>query len=209
MSDDQQTKPGFIVAICGGPGTGKSSLVRKLVDHYQAIPIFEGEEMDFPERIKDNLKNDINHLESRLYFRNLLVRMHLEAIKHKEAGKLVIMDTFWLTNLVYVETWLEEGLAKDLMREIYELDHKFLIMPDLMIILQASRERVKDFMIRRGRSFETSENIINRFIKAGEAHHEFFKNHDNVMFVDRSDLDFSNQDHFSKITEIIDNKILS
>jgi len=208
MKEITNIKPGFIVAICGGPGTGKSNLVKRLVEHYQAVPVFEGEEKDFPQRIKDNLKNNINQLENRLYFRNLLVRMHLEAIKHKEDGKLVIMDTFWLTNLVYVEEWLEEGLAKDLMREIYELDHNFLTLPDLMIILQANKERVKDFTIKRGRDFEISDSVINRFIKAGEAHYNFFKNNDNAVFIDRSDLDFSNQDHFSKITEIIDNKIL-
>jgi len=200
-------KPGFIVAICGGPGTGKSSLVRKLVAHYDAMPVFEGEEKDFPERIKNNLKNNENQFESRLYFRNLLVRMHLEALQHKAAGKLVIMDTFWLTNLVYVEEWLEDGLGKDLMREVYELDHNFLPLPDLMIILKANRERIKDFTLKRGRDFELSDDVISRFIKAGEAHYDFFKNHDNAVFIDRSELDFDNEEHFLKITDLINKKV--
>lgn len=209
MEQDIKIKQGFIVAICGGPGTGKSTLVKKLVKHYQAVPIFEGEEKDFPQRLKDNLKNNENHLEIMIYFRNLLTRMHLEATKHKAEGKLVIMDTFWLTNDIYANTWLENDFQKELMQEVSKLDSLFLDMPDLIICLQAGKELVKNFMTNRGRSFEGSSDVMDRFVAAGEAHYDFFKTYKNTIFVNRSELDFYDHEHFSKITEIIDNKILN
>jgi len=199
--------PGFIVAICGGPGTGKSTLVNKLTDYYGGTPIFEGEE--FPERVKENLRDNKNQLESRLFFRNLLTKMHIEAERLKQAGKLVIMDTFWLTNNVYTETWLEHDFHKELMNEMYELDAHFLSMPDLMIILESDKERIKEFMMKRGRLFELSDSVLDRFVTAGNAHRDFFeRRHVNAYFIDRSKLDFHNPEHFKLVTDLVDKKYL-
>ncbi|MCX6792837.1 MAG: AAA family ATPase [Candidatus Falkowbacteria bacterium] len=198
------TKPGFIIAICGGPGTGKSTLVNKLTEHYGATPIFEGEE--FPERVKENLRDNKNQLESRIFFRNLLTKMHIEAERLKQAGKLVIMDTFWLTNNVYTETWLEHDFHKELMNDMYELDAHFLSMPDLMIILESDKERIKEFMMKRGRLFELSDSVLDRFVNAGSAHRDFFKRRLNAYFIDRSKLDFHKPNHFKMVTDLIDKK---
>lgn len=195
----------YIIAVCGGPGTGKSTLVHKLRDHYDAEAIFEGEE--FPERIKENLSRNENQLESRLYFRNLLTKMHLRAEQLKQAGKLVIMDTFWLTNDVYSENWLEHDFHKELMRDLSELDTRFLSMPDLMIILEADKTKIQEFMMKRGRLFELEGDVLNRFVKAGEAHKDFFERHVNAFFIDRSELDFDKTEHFSIITDLIDKQL--
>ncbi len=196
---------GRIIAICGGPGTGKSTLVHKLSDHYGAEAIFEGEE--FPERIKENLSQNQNQLESRLFFRNLLTKMHLRAEQLKQAGKLVIMDTFWLTNDVYSENWLEHDFHKELMRDLSELDTRFLSMPDLMIILEADKTKIQEFMMKRGRLFELEGDVLNRFVKAGDAHKDFFERHLNTFFIDRSELDFEKADHFKIVTDLINDKL--
>ncbi len=196
---------GSIIAICGGPGTGKSTLVHKLRDHYNAEAIFEGEE--FPERIKENLRDNKNQLESRIYFRNLLTKMHLKAEVLKQQGKFVIMDTFWLTNDVYSERWLEHDFQKDLMRELSLLDSQFLSMPDLMIILEADKHKVHEFMMKRGRLFEIDGDVVNRFVTAGNAHRDFFERHHNAYFIDRSELDFEKSDHFKIITDLINDKL--
>ncbi len=194
-----------IIAVCGGPGTGKSTLVHMLADHYKAEAIFEGEE--FPERVKENLRDNKNQLESRIYFRNLLTKMHLKAEQLKQSGKFVIMDTFWLTNDVYSEHWLEHEFQKELMRELSALDAQFLSMPDLMIILEADKTKVHEFMMKRGRLFEVDGDVVNRFVTAGNAHRDFFQRHSNAFFIDRSELDFNKPEHFSIITELIDKKL--
>lgn len=205
-----KNKSGFIVAICGGPGTGKSTLVNKLAEHYHdAMPIFEGEEHDFPERIKQNLKDNTNHLEVMIYFRNLLANMHLEAERLKQSGNFVIMDTFWLTNDVYAETWLDNDFHKDMMREVSKLDSLFLSMPDLIIILESNKDKVKDFMMKRGRLFEIDDDVIKRYIAAGEAHHDFFKDRPNVVFINRSQLDFNKPEDFKIVTDLIDKKLVN
>jgi len=196
---------GYIIAVCGGPGTGKSTLVHKLSDHYNAVSIFEGE--DFPEKVKENLRDNKNQLESRLFFRNLLTKMHLEAERLKRLGKLVVMDTFWLTNNVYTETWLEHEFEKELMKELYELDAQFLSMPDLMIILESDKDRVREFMMKRGRLFELSDSVLDRFVAAGGAHRDFFQRHINAYFIDRSKLDFHNDEHFKIVTDLIKEKL--
>ena len=195
----------YIIAVCGGPGTGKSTLVHMLADYYQAEAIFEGEE--FPERIKENLRDNQNQLESRIFFRNLLTKMHLKAEQLKAAGKNVIMDTFWLTNDVYSEHWLEHEFQKDLMRELSLLDSQFLSMPDLMIILEADKNKVHEFMMQRGRLFEIDGDVVNRFVMTGNAHRDFFSRHHNAYFIDRSELDFEKPEHFKIVTDLISGKL--
>jgi deoxyadenosine/deoxycytidine kinase len=199
------TNQGFIIAICGGPGTGKSTLVHKLTEHYGATPVFEGEE--FPERVKENLRDNKNQLESRLFFRNLSTRMYLEAERLKKFGELVIIDTFWLTNHVYTETWLDHDFHKELMNNLYELDSKFLSMPDLMIILESDKERIREFIMNRGRLFELNDDTLNRFVLASNAYRGFFKGHTNAYFIDRSELDFEKPEHFKVVTDLIDAKL--
>ncbi len=202
---EQLNKSGFIIAVCGGPGTGKSTLVDKLAHHYGGEAIFEGEE--FPQRIKENLSKNENQLESRIYFRNLLTKMHLRAEELKKSGKFVIMDTFWLTNDVYSEHWLEHEFHKELMRDLSALDAQFLSMPDIMIILEADKSKINEFMMKRGRLFELENDVLNRFVTAGTAHRDFFQRHSNAFFIDRSELDFEKTEHFKVITDLIDAKL--
>jgi deoxyadenosine/deoxycytidine kinase len=197
---------GYIIVITGGPGLGKSTLVKKLADHYNGAAILEGEEKDFPQRILDDIANNERIFELVLFFRNKAVAEYIEALKIKERGGVVFLDTFWLTNNVYVNEWMSDKFEQEIMNKVSDLDQHFLPYPDTTICLTASSGLIKNFMKKRGRSLEQKTEQIERYVAMTAAHDKFFKqkNIKNTEFVDRTELDFEQKKDFQIVTKIVD-----
>jgi deoxyadenosine/deoxycytidine kinase len=200
---------GIIVAVSGGPGTGKSSLVRRLAKHYQAEALFEGEEKDFPEAVREGIKTGQKQLATRMYFRNKTFGQYLEALEHKRSGRTVFLDNFWLVNEVCCREFLQDPFEKELMSLATELDRQIFPWPDLIISLRANLSKMKEFILARGRTFEMNSGFLERYASIHEVHDEYLKSLalDNVLFVDRSDLDFKKEEDFLALIEKINEKL--
>ncbi len=200
---------GIIIAVSGGPGIGKSFLVRRLADYYQAIALFEGEEKDFPEAIKEGIKTGHKQVNTRLYFRNKTFAQFLEAQKHKQAGQIVFLDNFWLTNEIYGQAFLSDEAEKKLIAELNQLDRQILAWPDLTISLSASPEKIREYVLARARSFENEADYLSRHQMVHDAHDEYFKNcpEDNILLINRSELDFKNEADFAWLVKTIEEKL--
>ncbi len=200
---------GHIIAITGGPGLGKSTLTKALADHYRAWAILEGEEADLPPRIREDIRDHIRILELDLFFRNKNVSDYLRALKIKEEGGIAVLDTFWMTNDVYIEEWLEEGFEKELLRHMTQMDRGFLPPPDITICITATEATIREMIIRRGRQFEKNEAVITKFIAMAKAQEAFFRKADlpNTFYFDRTGLDFHNPEDLKRFTEVIDKNI--
>ena len=204
-------KSGIIIAVSGGPGTGKSSLVHRLAAHYNAKAFFEGEEKDFPETVREGIKTGSKQLATRMYFRNKTFGQYLEALEHKRMGHTVFLDNFWLVNEVCCREFLQDSFEKELMSLAAELDRQIFPWPDLIISLKANLSKMKEFILARGRTFEIGGDFLERYATIHEAHDEYLKRLalDNVLFIDRSDLDFKKEEDFLLLVEKINEKIKS
>jgi len=200
---------GHIIAITGGPGLGKSTLTKVLANHYRAWEILEGEEADLPERIREDIRDHKRILELDLFFRNKNVSDYLRALKIKSEGGTAMLDTFWMTNDVYIEEWLEEGFEKELLRHMTSMDRGFLPSPDVTICITASEATIREMIIRRGRKFEMNEGVIGKFISMAKAQEAFFRkaNLPNTFYFDRTGLDFKKPEDLKRFTEVIDKHI--
>jgi deoxyadenosine/deoxycytidine kinase len=200
---------GTIIAITGGPGLGKSTLTKALADHYRAWAILEGEEADLPERIREDIRDHKRILELDLFFRNKNVSDYLRALKIKSEGGVAMLDTFWMTNDVYIEEWLEEGFEKELLRHMTQMDRGFLPPPDVTICITASETTIREMILRRGRKFEMNEGVIRKFIAMAKAQEAFFRKWDlpNTFYFDRTGLDFNVAKDLRQFTEVIDKHI--
>ena len=206
MSDGES---GLIIAISGGPGTGKSSLVRRLANYYQAEALFEGEEKDFPEAVREGIKTGQNQLATRLYFRNKTFGQYLEALAHKKAGRKVFLDNFWLVNEVCCREFLSDPFEKELMSSAMEFDRQIFPWPDLIISLKASQEKIKEFVLARGRTFEVGSDFLERYAAIHDIHDKYLKSFkiNNVLYIDRSALDFKKEEDFVELVRIIEDKL--
>jgi len=202
-------KNNFIIAVSGGPATGKSTLVKKLAKHYRAKAFLEGEEKDFPRRIWRAIKSGKNQLELIIYFRNKYLKDHLQALKIKEMGGRAILDNFFLTNKVYIEQWMKDKFEKSLARDLTEIDFKILPLPDLLICLSCCGKKSLEFLAKRGRKNEKSAKVVKRYATINAAHDKIFKEFQikNTIYIDRTDLDFEKKKDFQNLLDKINEKL--
>jgi len=164
-------KKGKIIAILGGPASGKSTLIRRMRARFRVRAFFEGEESDLPSFIKSNINKKINGLQTILFFHNQSVAQYLDAIKLRNAGKDVLLDTFWLSNLFYLDTMLSDKNERRLVKELIFQTGKYLPLPDAIVCLRVDRATIKQRMGNRGRKFE--HNFIAQAQKINLAHDKY------------------------------------
>ncbi|MCF7815589.1 MAG: deoxynucleoside kinase [Candidatus Pacebacteria bacterium] len=202
------SKVGKIISVVGGPRAGKSFLVKLLAQHYNGVAILEGEESDFPERIRIDIQENIRPLERITWFRNKLVKEYLGALEKKEEGSVVVTDNFWISYQLYID-----ALAKDFESEvIYDLatiDKQTLPWPDVVIFLSLEESGIRDFIKRGGRDFDQSEEFIqNQALPIHKLHTSFFNRDEikpKVLTIQRDQLDFLNESDFESLISKIEN----
>jgi deoxyadenosine/deoxycytidine kinase len=196
---------GKIIAITGGPRTGKSTLVRLLSERLNAKAFFEGEEKDFPQRIIDDIKRGENMLELILWFRNKYVADYLKGIEIKNSGGIAILDVFWATNDVYVDGWVVDEFERGVLKKFAEIDYKLLRWPDLVLALFSNKNKIKEFSFSGGRKFELNEDFLQKQVDLNNTHEEYFRKirMPNIEFIDRSNLDFNDDKEINKIVSFV------
>jgi deoxyadenosine/deoxycytidine kinase len=197
---------GKIIAIVGAPRSGKSTLARKLAAHYNAKVFLEGEEGEFPKRIEEGIAQGVRQLERTLWFRTKLVKTYLEARKLKAAGHTVVLDVFWLSPQLYIDTLLE-GFERELMWDVAKLDKDWLGYPDLTVFLKISEEGIREFIKLGGRSFDKSEQYLQEVIlPVNQVHSQFFESSREVplLTVERDGLDFHTEKDVAELVRRID-----
>jgi len=170
-----KNQSGQIIAVVGAPSVGKSTLVRYLRDNYQVKAFLEGETEDFPDFIKQNISQNKNRLQTTLYFHNQNISQYNEALQWKAKNYQVVLDTFWLTNLFFINDTIYDSQAEqDLVKNMIELANQSLQLPDHIVYLQASDDLVRERASARDRGFEA--NVLDNFIKVNQAHIDYFEN---------------------------------
>lgn len=205
---------GKIIAIVGAPRSGKSFLARKLAEHYSAKLFLEGDNGSgvekFPDWLAESIAEDKWHLARQLWFRSQLAKSQLVAQQERELGRVVIMDTFWMSTSLYVETTLS-GWERDLMREVIDLDRNWLSLPDLVIWLKISEAGIRRFLASGGRAFDQSEAYLqNTVLPVNDLHAKFFtadKTGMRVLTVEREALDFANNHDFLALVEQVESRL--
>jgi len=192
-----------IIAIIGAPGSGKTFLTKKLAQHYHALAFLEGEEQDFPPEILSKIKDNICDLEVLLWFRHKLIKEIVEAKKVAPLGKVILLDTFWKCSECYLDLIEEVEERKEASR-VLEEDEKILPLPDKIILLKASEDKLREFMQQRGRSFEKEETMqINLFLQQEYERIFTMDKYPNLIIIDRDHLDFEKEEDLREVLNIL------
>src|SRR5690242_4414487 len=80
------------VAIVGGPGIGKSTLVRQLADLYHNGSYGEGEEGVWDPRVLADIEAGRNAVGVTAYFANLYDANYRDAAQHDGPGKVIFLE---------------------------------------------------------------------------------------------------------------------
>jgi deoxyadenosine/deoxycytidine kinase len=147
------------VAIVGGPGVGKSTLVRQLADLYHNGAYGEGEKGVWDPRVLEDIAAGVNAVGVTEYFARLYDANYRDAAAHDTPGKVIFFEGARIT----LEAHMAEYPAEDhpALRDVLAIGDRW--NPDRVIVLTSSTDTIEKHIRLRNRDFEEVENMVRRF----------------------------------------------
>ena len=197
------------IGIAGNIGCGKTTLTRKLSEHYGWTPKYEA--VTYNPYLEDYYK-DIPRWSYNLetYFLAQRFRDVLEIAKSKD---VIIQDrTLFEGVYIFVANNREMGNLSerdyDTYMQLFELMMSMVRPPDLLIYLRSSIPHLVSQIQKRGREYEQSISI-EYLTGLNNRYEEWIASYKGqVLIIDADDLDFQNRpEDFSFITDKIDARL--
>ena len=198
------------LAISGNIGSGKTTLTKKLSEHYKWIANYEDVENNpyLNDFYKDMQRWSFN---LQVYFLNSRFR---QVIDMQKSGKNYIQDrTIYEDAYIFAPNLHSMGLMStrdfENYMEIFNLMDGFIKGPDLLIYLRASVSTLVDQIQKRGRDYENSIRLdyLTRLNERYEAWIGEYKKGE-ILIIDVDNINFAeNKEDMQMMFEKIDKKI--
>src|SRR5690554_4908143 len=196
------------LAIEGNIGSGKTTLVQKITQDFNAKPILE--------RFADNpFLSKFYEAPNRYAFP---LEMSFLADRYSQLNddltqfdlfkEFVVADYYIYKSLIFAQITLEKDEAA-LYQTVFELMYKEIQKPDLYVYLHQNTDILLLNIQKRGRDYEKS--ISNDYLnKISLGYNEFIKTlpNENVLIIDISDKDFvENHEDYLEVLNLINRKL--
>jgi len=167
---------GKIIAVVGAQSSGKSTLVAKIAEKNPIWKAFyEGE--SFPKFVTTSFLDPHKRIHAFLYFHNKWVEQYIEAERLRDLGRVVILDNYWLSNLFYIDTLINDDEKEQIIKLIENISQLFH-PPDGIIYLdidiKTMNQRIRERISKGGRFWENTEEWLSEPISVKRRYDEFF-----------------------------------
>lgn len=174
------------VAIVGGPGIGKSTLVRQLGDLYRNGSYGEGEKGVWDPRVLEDIEKGLNPVGVTAYFAWLYDANYRDAADNDRPGKVIFFEGARITLEAHMAEYPAEH--QDALRKVLAIGDWW--NPDRVIVLTSSTDTIEKHIRRRNRPHEGAENMVRRFRLIDAEFRRLAPFYPNTVVIDRDAKEF-------------------
>jgi deoxyadenosine/deoxycytidine kinase len=186
------------VAIVGGPGVGKSTLVRQLGDLYHNGSYGEGEKGVWHPDVLRDIEAGRNAVGVTAYFAALYDANYRDAASHDAPGRVIFIEGARITLEAHIAEYPEA--EHDRLREVVRQGDAW--NPDRVVVLTSSTDTIDKHIRQRSRSHEAAENMVRRFRLIDSEFRRLAPRDPNAVVINRDGMEFHERAGLAEIVRL-------